>query len=282
MAESLIRLENVEYVYPGSRDVPALRGVSLTVSEGEYVAIVGANGSGKSTLARHLNGLLVPTRGEVWVNGWNTKDRAAIRDIRRTVGMVFQVPDNQIVATVVEEDVAFGPENLGVSESELPARVARALEAVGLTAQAQRPSHLLSAGQKQRLAIAGALAMQPRCLVLDEATAMLDPEGKAALLDIVRRLHKSGTTIIAITHSMAEAVEANRVIALSEGQVALEGTPAQVFANVEALTALGLDAPPVSRLAHLVAERVPGFPTDVLTLQALADAVSLRVRCGKR
>jgi energy-coupling factor transporter ATP-binding protein EcfA2 len=183
---------------------------------------------------------------------------------------------------VVEEDVAFGPENLGVPESELPARVARALEAVGLTAQAQRPSHLLSAGQKQRLAIAGALAMQPRCLVLDEATAMLDPEGKAALLDIVRRLHKSGTTIIAITHSMAEAVEANRVIALSEGQVALEGTPAQVFANVEALTALGLDAPPVSRLAHLVAERVPGFPTDVLTLQALADAVSLRVRCGKR
>jgi energy-coupling factor transporter ATPase len=282
MAEPLIRLENVEYVYPGSRDVPALRGVSLTVSEGEYVAVVGANGSGKSTLARHLNGLLVPTRGEVWVKDWNTKDRAAIRDIRRTVGMVFQVPDNQIVATVVEEDVAFGPENLGVPESELPARVARALEAVGLIAQAQRPSHLLSAGQKQRLAIAGALAMRPQCLVLDEATAMLDPEGKAALLDIVRRLHSSGTTIIAITHSMAEAVEANRVIALSEGQVALEGTPAQVFANVEALRALGLDAPPVSRLAHLVAEQWPGFPTDVLTLQDFADAVSLHARCGKR
>ncbi|MBC7263345.1 MAG: energy-coupling factor transporter ATPase [Chloroflexi bacterium] len=273
--EPLIRVENLEYVYPIGRGggIPALRGIHLNIQKGEYVAIIGANGSGKSTLVRHLNALLLPTKGDVWVNGWNTRDADHIRDIRQTVGMVFQVPDNQIVATVVEEDVAFGPENLGVPDEELPARVAWALETVGLLAQAKRASHLLSAGQKQRLAIAAALAMKPRCLILDEATVMLDPVGQAQLLETVRRLHHEGTTIIAVTHMMEEAVEAGRVVVLHEGRVAMEGTPAQVFSDAGALRRLGLDVPPISRLAHLLAERQPGFPTDILTVDAFADAV---------
>ncbi len=273
MTEPLIRMENVTYTYPAGTGKPALTGVSLTVRQGEYIAIVGANGSGKSTLARHLNALLLPDTGEVWVNGWNTRDRAHIRDIRRTVGMVFQVPDNQIVATVVEDDVAFGPENLGVPDAELPARVAEALAAVGLAEHAHRASHLLSAGQKQRLAIAAALAMRPLCLVLDEATAMLDPSGKAELLRTVRQLHEAGTTIIAVTHSMSEALEADRVIVLADGRVAAEGTPAQVFADAEMLQRSGLEPPPVAQLSHLLAAHWPDFPTDALDPETFADAV---------
>ncbi|MBC7257676.1 MAG: energy-coupling factor transporter ATPase [Chloroflexi bacterium] len=273
MTEPLIRVQNISYTYPAGTGRPALRDVSLTVNPGEYVAIVGANGSGKSTLARHLNALLVPDDGDVWVNGWNTRDRAHIRDIRRTVGMVFQVPDNQIVATIVEDDVAFGPENLGVPDQELPTRVAEALAAVGLEGQGQRASHLLSAGQKQRLAIAAALAMKPLCLVLDEATAMLDPAGKAALLDILRRLHDAGTTIIAVTHSMSEAVEADRIVVLSDGQIVAEGSPARIFGDAALLEQCGLEAPPVARLAHRLAHHWPDFPTDILDSEALADAV---------
>lgn len=273
MTEPLIRVQNLSYTYPAGTGRPALRDVSLTVNPGDYIAIVGANGSGKSTLARHLNALLVPDEGEVWVNGWNTRDRAHIRDIRRTVGMVFQVPDNQIVATIVEDDVAFGPENLGVPDEELPTRVAEALAAVGLEGQGQRASHLLSAGQKQRLAIAAALAMKPLCLVLDEATAMLDPAGKAALLDILRRLHDAGTTIIAVTHSMSEAAEADRIVVLSDGQIVAEGSPARVFGDAALLEQCGLEAPPVARLAHLLARHWPDFPTDILDPEALADAV---------
>ncbi|MDH7490008.1 MAG: energy-coupling factor transporter ATPase [Anaerolineae bacterium] len=273
MTDPLIRMENVTYTYPAGTGKPALAGVSLTVRPGEYIAIVGANGSGKSTLARHLNALLVPDHGDVWVNGWNTRDRAHIRDIRRTVGMVFQVPDNQIVATIVEDDVAFGPENLGVPDAELPARVAQALAAVGLEEHAHRASHLLSAGQKQRLAIAAALAMNPLCLVLDEATAMLDPAGKAELLRTVRRLHDAGTTIVAVTHSMSEAAEADRIVVLAEGHIAAEGTPAQVFADAEVLHQCGLEPPPVARLARLLAGRWPDFPTDILHPEAFADVV---------
>lgn len=280
MMEPLIRVENLEYVYPLGRGtgIPALRGINLAIQEGEYIAIIGANGSGKSTLVRHLNALLLPTRGDVWVNGWNTRDPDHIRDIRQTVGMVFQVPDNQIVATVVEEDVAFGPENLGVPDEELPARVTWALETVGLLAHAKRASHRLSAGQKQRLAVAAALAMKPRCLILDEATAMLDPAGKAQLLETVRRLHQEGTTIIAVTHVMEEAVEAGRVVVLHEGRVAMDGTPAQVFSDADALHRLDLDVPPVSKLAHLLAEWHPNFPTDILTVDMFADAVCQRLR----
>lgn len=271
--EPLIRMDNVKYTYPAGTGRPALAGISLTVNPGEYIAIIGANGSGKSTLARHLNALLLPDKGDIWVNGWNTRDHAHIWDIRRTVGMVFQVPDNQIVATIVEDDVAFGPENLGVPDTELPARVAEALAAVGLEEHAHRASHLLSAGQKQRLAIAAALAMRPLCLVLDEATAMLDPAGKADLLRIVRQLHRSGTTIIAVTHSMSEAVEADRVIVLADGRIVMQGTPSQVFADAECLAHYGLESPPVALLSHRLAECWPDFPRNLLDAETFVDAV---------
>jgi energy-coupling factor transport system ATP-binding protein len=250
MNEPLVRMENLHHTYAGPRPVEALRGISLAVQEGEYVAIVGANGSGKSTLARHLNALLLPTRGEVWIAGLNTRQAANWREIRRTVQMVFQQPDAQLVATVVEEDVAFGPENFAVPEAELPQRVRQALETVGLWAQRQRPPHLLSAGQKQRVAIAGALAVHPRLLVLDEATAMLDPAGRAAVLDIVRQLQAQGTTIIAITHEMDEAAQADRVVVLDAGRLALDGPPRQVFAHAAELRALSLDVPPITDLAR--------------------------------
>jgi energy-coupling factor transporter ATPase len=278
MNQPLVRIENLYHTYDGPRPVEALRGISLAIREGEYVAIVGANGSGKSTLARHLNALLLPTRGEVWIAGLNTRQATNWREIRRTVQMVFQQPDAQLVATVVEEDVAFGPENFGVPEAELPPRVRQALETVGLWAQRQRPPHLLSAGQKQRVAIAGALAVHPRLLVLDEATAMLDPVGRAAVLDIVRQLQVQGTTIIAITHEMDEAAQADRVVVLDAGRLALDGPPRQVFAHAAELRALSLDVPPITDLAlrlglpvclsadELVGALSNGLPTPPPTL----------------
>ncbi len=249
MTEPILRIEKLYHTYDGGRPVEALRGVDLSIHAGEYVALVGANGSGKSTLARHLNALLKPSRGNVWVAGANTRDVTHLREIRAAVQMVFQQPDTQLVATVVEEDVAFGPENFSVAESELPDRVRAALERVGMWAQRQRPPHLLSAGQKQRVAIAGALAVNPRVLVLDEATAMLDPAGRAAVLDIVRQLHRQGTTIVTITHAMDEASQADRIVVLAEGRVAQDGTPYQVFARADELRSLGLDVPPIAFLS---------------------------------
>jgi len=278
--EPLIRIAGLHFVYQaGTREpIAALRGIDLAIAPGEYVAVVGANGSGKSTLLRHCNALLRPTRGDVWVAGWNTRDLQRVREIRSTVGMVFQVPDSQIVATIVEEDVAFGPENLGVPEDELPQRVDWALATVGLSKLRYRASHLLSTGQKQRLAIASALAMRPRCLVLDEATAMLDPLGRAQVLDTLRRLHADGMTIVHATHQMSEAAQAQRIVVLAEGQIALQGSPRQVFAQEEALRALALDVPVPTQLARQVALHVPGFPTDVLSVDELVQAVTTRVR----
>lgn len=275
MQDPLIRIENLTFAYnpQSERPIVALRDINLTIGQGEYLAIVGHNGSGKSTLAKHLNALLLPTQGEVWVAGWNTKDPAHTRDIRSTVGIVFQVPDNQIVATVVEEDVAFGPENLGVAEEELEGRVTWALDVVDLLPLRKRAPHLLSAGQKQRLAIAGALAMHPHCLVLDEATALLDPSGRAKVLAILRRLREEGVTIVAITHSMSEAAEADRVLVLDNGRMAMEGSPRQVFRQVEALRALQLDVPPVTELSLTLGARLPGFPPDLLTVPELVEAV---------
>ncbi|MEW5719945.1 MAG: energy-coupling factor transporter ATPase [Chloroflexota bacterium] len=249
MTEPIIRIENLYHTYTGASSVEALRGIDLAIRAGEYVALVGANGSGKSTLARHLNALLLPTRGDVWIGRANTRDEKSRRDIRATAQMVFQHPDSQLVATVVEEDVVFGPENIGVPESELPQRVRAALEQVGMWAHRQRAPHLLSAGQKQRVAIAGAMAVQPRVLVLDEATAMLDPAGRAAVLDVLRELHRQGTTIITITHEMEEAAQAERVIVLSEGRIAMDDSPRRVFACAEKLRALDLDVPPIAALA---------------------------------
>jgi energy-coupling factor transporter ATPase len=275
----MIRIEGLHYAYQAGtrKPVPALRGIDLTINAAEYVAVIGANGSGKSTLLRHLNALLLPTTGNVWVANRNTRDAAYLRDIRSTVGMVFQAPDSQIVASIVEEDVAFGPENLGVAEDELRQRVDWALSTVGLSELRQRASHLLSAGQKQRLAIAGALAMQPRCLLFDEATSMLDPVGRIQILDTLRGLHADGMTIVTATHDMAEAAQAQRVIVLSEGRVALDGDPRLVFARREILESLRLEAPLATRLARTIAERVEGFPADVLTVSELVDSVATRL-----
>lgn len=280
IGEPLIRIEGLHYQYQaGTRQpIAALRGIDLTVAAGEYVAIIGANGSGKSTLLRHLNALLLPTEGNVWVKDWNTRQAANLRHIRSAVAMVFQNPDSQIVASTVEEDVAFGPENLGVPQPDLEQRVEWALSTVGLIDLREHASHLLSAGQKQRLAIAGALAMKPRCLLFDEATAMLDPAGRAGLLGTMRALHSDGMTVVTATHHMNEAAEAQRIVVLSAGQVVLQGEPRLIFAQTEALRALQLDVPYPTGLAQAIAGRVAGFPRDILTVPELVNAVVARSR----
>jgi energy-coupling factor transporter ATPase len=280
IGEPLIRVEGLHFSYhAGDREpIVALRGVDLTIGAGEYVAIIGANGSGKSTLLRQLNALLLPTFGDVWVDGWNTRHVADLRHIRSTVAMVFQNPDSQFVASTVEEDVAFGPENLGIPQPELRQRVDQALVTVGLSDLRQQASHLLSGGQKQQLAIAGALAMKPRCILFDEATAMLDPAGRARLLDTMRALHRDGVTVVTATHHMGEAAEAQRIVVLSAGQIALQGQPRFVFGQAETLQALQLDVPYPARLARAIASRVAGFPDDRLTIPELVDAIVRR--CG--
>jgi len=279
----MIKVEHLSHTYEleSGRPITALRDVSLTIEAGEYVAVIGRNGSGKSTLAKHLNALLLPTAGQVTVDGMNTRDLAHTRDIRSRVGMVFQDPDNQIVATVVEEDVAFGPENLGVPRTEIVRRINQALQAVGLDGHRQRPPHLLSAGQRQRVAIAGALAMAPRYLILDEATAMLDPQGRRDVLNIARSLHEAGMAIIHITHFMEEAVEADRVIVLSDGRVALDGSTRQVFTQANKLRQLGLDLPPVAQLAHRLHRSIPNMRAGALTCDELVELVASQFADGK-
>jgi energy-coupling factor transporter ATPase len=269
----MIKIENLHYAYDADQPNPivALRGIDLHIREGEYVVIIGRNGSGKSTLAKHLNALLLPTQGDVWIKGMNTKDPQHLREIRHTVGMVFQVPDNQLVATVVEEDVAFGPENMGLPREELRERVDDALRLVDMIPHRTRPPHLLSAGQKQRVAIAGVMAMRPRCLVLDEATAMLDPQGRLDVLDTVQQLHCQGITIVAITHFMSEAVEGNRVMVMNEGRIVMDGSSEDIFEQVERLQELGLDVPPVTRLAYQLHERQPTFPSPLLTVEQTVE-----------
>lgn len=276
--DSLIRLERVSFAYDvGDRSVPALLDVSLKVQAGEYLALIGANGSGKSTLARHLNALLLPNEGQVWVNGWNTRHKRHWWDIRRAVGMVFQNPDSQIVGTVVEEDVAFGPENLGLPQEEIRRRMENALAMVGLTAERERNPQFLSAGQKQRLALAGVLALEPQCIVLDEATALLDPAGRAAVLRVLETLRAQGITIILITHRMDEAARADRVMVLEEGCVAMDALPRQVFRRESDLRRWGLTLPSVTALAQALSQNVEGFPADLLTVEEMVEAVWSRV-----
>ncbi len=271
----LIALNDVRYLYnPSAPDaVAALDGVSLTIDRGEFIAIVGSNGSGKSTLAKHLNGLLVPTAGDVWIDGLTTRDPAAVWEIRRRVGMVFQNPDNQLVATVVEEDVAFGPENLGVPPIEIVARVAQALRNVDMEAYRLHEPHWLSGGQKQRVAIAGILAMRPQCVVLDEATTMLDPSGQREVMETIKRLNRDGITIIHITHSMEEAAECRRIIALHAGRVALDGPPEEVFARAEDLERLRLAVPPIRALASQLARAGLPIPPRIVAMEQLEEAV---------
>jgi energy-coupling factor transport system ATP-binding protein len=274
--EPIIRLENVSFSYGSEQGqtVTALREVDLNVRPGEYLVILGHNGSGKSTLAKHLNALLLPSEGNVWVKGWNTRERRHVRDIRSTVGMVFQVPDNQIVATIVEEDVAFGPENLGLPHPEIVRRVDWSLAQVDMVPFRHRAPHLLSGGQKQRICIAGMLAMQPQVLVLDEATAMLDPLGRREVLETVYRLNKQeGVTVIAITHYMEEAVAADRLVVMAEGRIALQGTPREVFNQVEALREIQIDVPQITQLAVALHEHNHHFPKDILTVDEFVATV---------
>ncbi|HHX44875.1 MAG TPA: energy-coupling factor transporter ATPase [Chloroflexi bacterium] len=284
--EPLIRTAHLSYHYDADTDraIPALHDISLAIPRGEYLAIVGRNGSGKSTLARCLNGLLLPTAGDVWVEGANTRDAAALLGIRATVGMVFQNPDNQIISTVVEEEVAFGPENLGVPREALHQRVDDALQSVGLSALRHRDPHTLSAGQKARLAIAGVLAMRPACLVLDESTAMLDPQARHEVLRLLRDLHAGGLTVVAITHFMDEVVAADRVIVLEAtdrgGRIALEGTPRDVLAQAETLEALGLALPPAAAIARGLAARGVDAVAGAITPEELVRAIAAHVRAA--
>ncbi len=269
----MLELNNVSYRYEGAAQ-NALSGVTMTIEAGEMLAIVGHNGSGKSTLAKHLNGLLLPTGGNVTIDGMDTKNEDALLAIRQRVGMVFQNPDNQLVTTIVEEDVGFGPENLGVPPKEIRGRVDAALESVGMTAYADKASHALSGGQKQRIAIAGMLAMQPEVLVLDEATAMLDPEGRREVLEIVTRLHReTGLTVVMITQFMEETLSCDRVVVMGGGKLQFSGTPREVFRRSAELRALGLDVPETVWLRDALIEGGMPLLGDPMTITETADAI---------
>jgi len=275
----LIRAEGLTHCYSGARS-PALNGVDVEIDAGQWVAVVGPNGSGKSTFAKHLNALLLPTSGTVTVNGLDTRDEATMWEVRRTVGMVFQNPDNQIVGTIVEEDIAFGPENLGVPSPEIRRRVDDALERVGMTGYGRREPHLLSGGQKQRVAIAGALAMQPRCLVLDEATSMLDPLGRSEVLGLIEQLNREmGLTVIQITHHMDETLLASRILVMQEGRITHDGPPRTVFSQEADLRSAGLELPTIVQLAQNLRERGLALPPGLLTPDELIAALE-EVRAG--
>ena len=277
MANPIIQARDLTFRYTTAEGVAptVLDQVNLDIEAGSFVAILGHNGSGKSTFAKHLNAILLPTSGKVYVDGMDTTDEDKLLDIRRTIGMVFQNPDNQIVASVVEEDVAFAPENLGVPSDEIRRRVDEALEAVGMTEYARHAPHLLSGGQKQRVAIAGVLAMRPRCIVLDEPTAMLDPVGRREVLDTVCRLQRElGMTVVLITHHMDEAARAQRLVVMDNGHVVMDGPPAQVFQNVVGLRRLGLEVPDSVALLYELRQAGLDVPLDVLTCEDCAQALA--------
>ncbi|MBR6108734.1 MAG: energy-coupling factor transporter ATPase [Clostridia bacterium] len=268
----MLSIKNVSFTYDSG--TPALENVSLDIREGEFLCIVGHNGSGKSTLAKMLNGLLLPTEGAVIVDGMDTADDDRLLDIRRRVGIVFQNPDNQIVTTVVREDVAFGPENLGIPTEEMIVRVDEALKSVGMESYAESAPHMLSGGQKQRIAIAGMLAMEPNVLVLDEATAMLDPYGRRDILKIVHELHeKKGITVVMITQYMEEALGAERVIVMNSGHIEMEGTPQEVFARGDELRKIGLDVPAAIELRELLKERNIADLGNAMTLEEISEGL---------
>ncbi|WP_144566812.1 energy-coupling factor transporter ATPase [Siminovitchia fortis] len=273
--EPIIRVEDVSFSYKinEKNSVPVLKGVSFSIFPGEYVAIIGHNGSGKSTLSKHLNGILIPETGDVWVHGYNTKDATEKREIRKAVGMVFQHPDNQIVATIVEEDVAFGLENIGVPREEMKRRVDEALHVVQMSQYRLRPPHHLSGGQKQRVAIAGVLAMQPDCIVFDEATSMLDSFGRKEVLRVMREMNEKGMTIVTVTHQMSEAAEANRIMVIEEGQIVMDGPPRETFKHKQELENLQLDVPPVSQMAEIIHSQFSFFSNDIIHEKELIGEV---------
>ena len=275
---TMIETKALEYAYPaeeGAAPVLALRGVDTAIEKGSFVVVLGHNGSGKSTFAKCLNAILLPCGGRVYVEGMDTQDEACLLEIRRRVGMVFQNPDNQIVANVVEEDVAFAPENLGVPTEEIRRRVDDALAAVDMTAFMTHAPHLLSGGQKQRVAIAGVIAMEPACIVLDEATAMLDPIGRQEVLSAVHKLNREkGITVVLITHHMNEAEDADRVIVMDDGKIALDGTPKEVFTQVEPLRDMGLTVPDTVDLLDRLRKDGLEVPLDALTVEECAAAIT--------
>ena len=280
--EDIITVDNLIFEYTdedtGEKN-RVLDNVSLNVKEGEFLAVLGHNGSGKSTLAKHFNAILLPTDGKVFVDGIDTSDESRLFDIRRRVGMVFQNPDNQMVATIVEEDVAFAPENLGVSREEIRERVDNALETVGMTAFKRHAPHMLSGGQKQRVAIAGVLAMQPEILVMDEPTAMLDPNGRAEVIQTIKKLNREmGLTVILITHYMDEAVQADRVIVVDSGHISMEGAPRDIFPQVDRLVDLGLDTPQSTYLIYMLNKLGLDFNPRVLNDKECAEELIKRLK----
>ena len=277
LLKEIIKAEHLAYTYPGVDSAPGVavfEDMNLTVEEGSFVAILGSNGCGKSTLAKHFNSILLPTGGRVWVCGIDTSDEMRTMFVRRNVGMVFQNPDNQIVANVVEEDVAFGPENLGIASPEIRHRVDKALKQVGMYDYREHAPHLLSGGQKQRIAIAGVIAMQPKCIVLDEPTAMLDPRGRREVIETISRLNQEkGITVVLITHHMDEAAKAGRVVVLHKGKVAADGTPREVFSQVETLHKIGLAAPDAVELCWELNKEGFDLPLDLLEPEECAQAL---------
>lgn len=269
--DNIVKVNNISFEYiTDEAKLKAIDNLSLDVKKGEFVAIIGHNGSGKSTLSKNLNAILMPTEGNILIDGMNTKEEERLWDIRQTAGMVFQNPDNQIVATIVEEDVAFGPENLGIEPKEIRRIVEESLKSVGMYDLRDRQPHLLSGGQKQRVAIAGIIAMRPKCIIFDEATAMLDPSGRKEVMKTIKRLNKEeNITVIHITHFMEEAVEADRVVVMEKGKKILEGTPREVFSKIKMLKEIGLDVPCMTELSSLLIEEGINISGDILTVDEM-------------
>ena len=269
-----IRVENLVFDYIKNEDGKILRAIddiSFTVEKGSFTAVIGQNGSGKSTLAKNINGLLMPTSGKVFVDGIDTSDEDNIWDIRQKVAMVFQNPDNQIVSSIVEDDVAFGPENLGIDPAEIRTRVDEALAGVEMYDHRKKAPHLLSGGQKQRIAIAGAVAMEPECIVFDEPTAMLDPKGRKEVLEVIRKLNKKGITVLLITHFMEEAAQADKIVVMDDGVLKMTGTPDEIFLRAEELKELSLGVPPAVDLAMKLRERSIDIPEGILTIDEMVE-----------
>lgn len=279
MNDNMISLQKLVHKYTSIEDEKevekyALRGVDLEVRKGEFLVVLGHNGSGKSTIAKHINALLLPSEGKVIVGGLDTSDEKNLWEIRSKAGMVFQNPDNQLVATIVEEDVAFGPENLGIEPNEIRKRVDESLERVGMSEYKRHAPHLLSGGQKQRVAIAGVLAMQPECIVFDEPTAMLDPSGRKDVMNSIKQLNREyGITIVLITHYMDEAAQGDRIVVVDDGKIIIEGTPKKVFSEVEKMKEIGLDVPQVTELAYDLKKSGIDISTEILNVDEMVDAI---------